>query len=263
MLQSPFNYQPKEQKRKLPYNSNSNNNDYYSCSTPIRSNNYKYTSLSLLHTPPQSTTHKQTKKKQKTNSQLVMPLSSPTPPPMSRSTYNDNCLEVCSTSTTKSTPSTPPPPPPMQQFQDYRNHTHQVNTPPPTTSSSSKTTSKLDLNSSSIETKLKLIQLKMNDIEESTTKDDINELLQSTIEEFNQDKLKKQRLPRRKFDEFIMIPIDDPPKTPVEQITYKDNNLDFNNPPPLVVQTNDDESTQYLQLEVDDDDRWIPPPFAI
>lgn len=260
MLQSPFNYQPKEKKRKLPYNSNSNNNDYYSCSTPIRSNNYNYTSLSLLHTPPQSTTHKQTKKKQKTNSQLAVPLSSPTP--MSRSTYNDNCLEVWSTSTTKSIPSTPPPPPSMQQFQDYHNHTHQVNTPPPT-SSSLKTTSKLDLNSSSIETKLKLIQLKMNDIEESTTKDDINELLQSTIEEFNQDKLKKQRLPRRKFDEFIMIPIDDAPKTPVEQITYKDNNLDFNNPPPLVVQTNDDESTQYLQLEVDDDDRWIPPPFAI
>ncbi|CCG24947.1 hypothetical protein CORT_0G02670 [Candida orthopsilosis Co 90-125] len=262
MLQSPFNYIPKDKRKFLPStttatktakrSAGSSNNQIGICSSTPKSSSYRKT---LLHTPPPST-HKrfhQQSKKQKTcdsiNNNSGQLMSSPTPKRIDDAT-DDTFTITKSIGSIRSTPTTPP--------MESRNHRQQVNTPPPTSAKArhyvNETSSRISNHKSSLETKLKLIQLKMENLEESSTKSDITELLQSAIDELSQNEQDLQ-LPMRKFDEFLS-PAD--PMTPIDQIMYK-NGLGLATPPPPQPSIQSMvEDRQYLQM----DDHWIPS-FAI
>ncbi|KAI5967596.1 hypothetical protein KGF57_000324 [Candida theae] len=238
-----------------------------SCSS--RLNNYRYDNMSILHTPPPST-HKhhlhcreqqqqqqsQAKKQKTSGYNTTQPSPTITSPTPTRSASNNKENNIHSASCTFFSAPTTPTTPPSEQSHPHHHHRHhhhyqhdyhskrqQVNTPPPTMSAEARALSLTDNNLynalSTMETKLKLIQLKMDNVEESSTKNDINELLQSTLEELQCNK-RKSELPRRKFDEFIMTPppvtttpeyvVDGEPMTPEDQIIYK-NDLGSATPP--------------------------------
>lgn len=265
MLQSPFNYIPKDEGKFLSNttatttttkttktSAGSSNNQTGICSSTPKPNSYRNT---LLHTPPPST-HKrfhQQSKKQKTcgsiNNNSKQLLSSPTPKCIVDATDVTSFTITKSIDSIPSTPTTPP-------IESCYHHLHQqVNTPPPTSAEArhyvNKTSSRISNHKSSLETKLKLIQLKIENLEESSTKSDINKLLQSTIDELNQSE-QDLRLPMRRFDEFLS-PTD--PMTPIDQVMYK-NGLGLATPPPppqppIQSMVGD---RQDLQM----DDHWIP-----
>ncbi|KAI5970230.1 hypothetical protein CANMA_000842 [Candida margitis] len=252
MLQSPFNYIPKEKKRKsnritntITSNKSSSNNsqiDICNCSsTTPNTSHYDDNDVSLLlHTPPPSTHkhHQQFKKQRlcntkKTDLELRITPTRPSAPatPNTPIAVHFNCADdYCNTTigssvnnanpaSISSTPTTPP----MEicQEQQHQRHYRQVTSPPPTTSyittkemscfNHSEDNSKFRrhsfCSSSLIETKLKLIQVKLGYLEDSAAKDDVTELVQSTIDELKhcqQEQEKEIKLPKRKYDEFII-----------------------------------------------------------
>ncbi|CAL1200785.1 hypothetical protein FOB58_005664 [Candida parapsilosis] len=255
MLQSPFNFVPKDKRKRSSsptVTMQRHTDDISSAATPKYSERNK---MLLLHTPPPSTHkhhHLRSKKQKVGDACATVTVSHPaqtlSPTPLN---YDIKGRENNGTHTAPSTPSIE-----THQYQDQ-----QVHTPPPTAAKikpyiNRNTSSTSHQRSSSIETKLKIMQLKIDNLEDCSARDEISDLLQSTIDELSQNERELQ-LPRRKFDEFMFESND--PMTPINQIMSKDDS-EFSTPPPLYHQSAADSKQSGNYLNLDD---YCIPSFAI